>query len=65
MIQGIGEIFCTYGGVQGGAQDADLGGSEGAKYSSEFCSFLVPIFQKQVGDYNETTFCKHLVTCRY
>ena len=26
------------------------------------CSFLVPIFQKQVGDCHEITFCKHLGT---
>jgi hypothetical protein len=56
MIWGIGEIFCTPGGAQGGAQGADLGGSKGANYNSEFCSFLVPIFQKQVGDCNATTF---------
>ena len=45
MIWGIGEIFCTPGGAQG----ADLGGSKGANYNSEFCSFMVPIFEKQVG----------------
>ena len=60
MIQGIGEIFCTPGGAQGVPQDADIGGSEGANYNSELCSFLVPIFQKQVGDCHEIIFCKHL-----
>ena len=58
MIWGIGEIFCTPGGAQG----ADLGGSKGENYSSEFCSFLVPIFQKQADDCHEITFRKHLGT---
>ena len=49
MIQGLCEIFCTPGGAQGVPQDADIGGSEGANYNSEFCSFMVPIFEKQVG----------------
>ena len=65
MILGISEIICTPWGAQGGAQGADLGGSKGANYNSEFCSFMVPIFEKQGGDCNETKFCKHLVTCKY
>ena len=47
MILGIGEIFCTLGGAQGGAQEgakgAVLGCFGGANYSFDFCSFLVPI----------------------
>ena len=43
MIRGAGENFCTLRVHRGGAQGADMGGSEGAKYSSEFCAFLVPI----------------------
>ena len=49
MIQGLCEIFCTPGGAQGVPQGADIGGSEGANYNSEVCSFMVPIFEKQVG----------------
>ena len=43
MIRGASENFCTLRVHRGGAHGADLGGSEGAKYSSEFCAFLVPI----------------------
>ena len=53
MILGISEIICTTGGAQGCAQGADLRGSEGVNYISEFCLFLVPMFQKQVGGCNE------------
>ena len=49
MIWGIGEIFCTPGGAQVGAQGADLGGSKGANYSSEFGFFLVPILKAGKG----------------
>ena len=42
MIQGIDENFCATKGAQGVAQGADLGGSKGAKYSSEFCGFWWP-----------------------
>ena len=47
MIRGASENFCISGctgGVhRGAAQGADLGGSEGAKYSPEFCACLVLI----------------------
>ena len=43
MIRGASENFCTLRVHRGGAQGADLGGSEGVKYSSESCAFLVPI----------------------
>ena len=43
MPRGIGGNVCTPGGAQGGAQGADFGVSEGANYSLEFCTFLVPI----------------------
>ena len=62
MILGISEIMGVHRGCTGGCTGCRFRGSEEANYNSELCSFLVPIFQKQVGDCHEITFCKHLGT---
>ena len=45
MIWGIGEIFCTPGDAQGGAQGADLGAQREQITALTFGPFWYPYFK--------------------
>ena len=47
MIWGIGEIFCTPGGAQGGAQGADLGAQREQITALNFVPFWYPYFKSR------------------
>ena len=49
MIWGIGEIFCTPGDAQGGAQGADLGAQREQITALNFVPFWYPYFKSRQG----------------